>query len=302
MKKPAETNEEKTASDIQNIQARAYRVFIESVRRKIIVNNFRLPKIAISVFIAVAFLTSVIFSVIYYGRNLTPAAILDRSVGNLLESKNIDYNGVIKLIFSHADKEEKLDLGDLEIYSLLKRSVSDSHEIIVQGEHGWSSGFPEGKYDLTWSVSDKKVFGFEGYYSGYELFYKANPYAYSELVDDDLKKNYSEVDLEAFLHKVLSDEDLGTVSDARLEDFNFEVVQTFPDDLIEGSNSYHYKVKMSGTGRVEKLLENVNYDDLDVWIDRKSKKIKKVKGYVRLINIGMEGNNLDIQIELKSGI
>jgi hypothetical protein len=246
--------------------------------------------------------TAFVSSVLYYRKNFTPDTIVRKAVANLIKQRDVTYNATTKLTFQYADTEEKINLNGLEAYSLLKKTVANNHEMVMQGEHTWSSEVPSGKYDLIWSVSDKKVFGLEGHYQGYQVFYKVNPYVYSDLVDEKLTKNYSSVDLKELVSKIVSDEDLKSLEEFRMENLDFDVVQVFQDDFIKGNKAYHYKVKLLGKGSAEKIINGIKNDNFDFWIDKKSLDIEKVKGNFTLVNIGVEGNNLDIQFDLILGI
>lgn len=246
-------------------------------------------------------LSALTISLVYYRRNFTPNMIVKKAVANLIKQKKATYNATARLTFQYADKEEKIDLNGLEAYSLLKKAVSDNHEMTIQGEHDWSSDIPNGKYDLTWSVSDKKVFGLEGYYMGYQLYYKVNPYVYSDLVDKKLTSDYSEFDLKDLLSKTLPIEYVGYINEFRFEELDFEVIEVFQDDYIKGDKAYHYKVKVSGEGTANKILSGVKIDGIDFWIGKKNLDIEKIKGNFSLVNIGVEGNNLDVLYELTIG-
>lgn len=255
--------------------------------------------------ISVAFLilaAALVFSILYYQNNFTPNVIVKKAVSNLIKQGKVKYNATAKLTFQYADTEEKIDLNGLEAYSLLKKTVANNHEMVAQGEHEWSGEIPSGKYDLIWSVSDKKVFGLEGYYQGHQVFYKVNPYVYSDLVDEKLTKNYSTVDLKELLSKMASSDGLKSVEGFQMENLEINVVQVFQDDFIKGDKAYHYKVKLLSKGGVEKFLDGIKNGSYDLWIDKRSLDLKKVKGNFTLVNIGAEGNNLDIQFDLILGI
>lgn len=242
------------------------------------------------------------FLIIFYKRNFTPDAILNRSFKNVLADKNFKYDGTVKLTFLYADREESVNVSDLEIYSLLKKPTADYYETVVQGKHDWSRGYPEGMFVLTWSVSDEKVFGFEGNYQGYELFYKANPYIYEDLVDEQLKKNYSKVDIKDLLEKSLTFEDNELFRGVRFEDFQFRITEVYQNDFIDSKESYHYRIKLSGVNNADKLLSGFKHDDLDVWVEKESKKIQRIKGKIEFVDIGMEGNNMDLLFDFKFDI
>lgn len=235
----------------------------------------------------------------YYKLNFTPSAILKKSVVNFINKKNVDYDGTIDLTFSYADKEEKFSVNDVEIYSLLKKSVSDSHSVKIFGRHSWENGTHSGKFDLTWKVSDKNVFSFEGNYQNSSLYYKITPHIYPDLVDEDVKNNYSEIDLNEFFSKIASEGDRDLVSGIEISDVIFDVTEVFQNDTIDGRVVRHYKVKLSGKNEAEKLLNNFNYNDFDVWIEKKSQQIKKIKGAVTVNDIGAEGNNMELQFDIK---
>ena len=135
MEKPVVTNQKIITPDIQKNQEQVVPNLSDVVEKKTVLKNFRIPKIILVAFITVTVFTSIYFSIIYYKRNFTPGSILTRSLGNLIKNNSIKYEGVIKLSFSYANKEEQLNLSDLEIYTLIKRSMSDTHEVVVQGEH-----------------------------------------------------------------------------------------------------------------------------------------------------------------------
>ena len=254
----------------------------------------------IFIIILAVFLAGIVFFAFsYYRLNFTPAAILRRSIVNFIDKKNVNYKGNIRLTFLYKDRQEKLSINDIEIYSLLKRSASDNHEVEIAGSHNWENGTPKGSFNLTWSVSDKKIFALEGNYKNSLLSYKVNPYVYSDLVDEDIKKNYSEIDLSEFFSTIATEEDRDLISGTIAKDFIFTVSEVFQDDIIDGSNNFHYKVKLSGENGAERLLKSFKYDDLDVWIDKKSKEIRKIKGSASIENIGVEGNNMDVQFDLK---
>lgn len=260
-------------------------------------------KIFLRILAVVIIITSlagiVFFTLSYYKLNFTPAAILRRSVVNFINRRNVDYKGTIKITFSYKDKQEKLSINDIEIYSLLKRSGADNHEVEITGNHNWENSPQKGSFNLVWNVSGKKIFTLDGNYQNSHLSYKVDPYVYSDLVDENIKNKYSEIDLSDLFSTIASKEDRDLISGINTEDLIFTVSDVFQDDIIDGSKNYHYKVKMSGKNEIEKILERLNYGDLDVWIDKKSKEIKKIKGGVAIENIGVEGNDMDVQFDLK---
>lgn len=273
---------------------------IQKVKKGVLGNLGRKAILISAVFLI--FAAAVIISILYYQNNFTPNVIVKKAVANLVKHGGVKYNASAKLTFQYADTEEKIDLNGLEAYSLLKKTVANNHEMVLQGEHKWSGEIPSGKYDLTWSVSDKKVFGLEGYYQGYQVFYKVNPYVYSNVVDEKLTKDYSVIDLRELMSKTISGEDLKSIDEFRPEDLEFNVTQVFQDDFIKGNKAYHYKVEFLGKDGVEKLLKGIKNGSFDFWIDKKSLDLEKVKGSFTLIDIGAEGNNLDIQLDLMLGI
>ena len=72
------------------------------------------------------------------------------------------YNVIQKVAFIYEGKTANLNLNDVEEQTLLKRSLSDKHRIVLSGDHSRYEDHPEGKYHLVWEIADEKAFAAEG--------------------------------------------------------------------------------------------------------------------------------------------
>lgn len=239
------------------------------------------------------------FLVSYIKQNFTPDAILKTALMNVKNEKHIKYDTDIKMAFSYANKDEKINVSDMEVYSLLTKSSSDKYEIKLTGEHDWKEATPSGNFILNWNIDDKKIFALDSNYRGQFLNYKVTPYEYVDLVEASTKETYSRVDLQEILGRMLSQKTFNEVNNLQEGDIDFIVLESFPDDIIESEKTYHYKIHVSFKGEMERLLSGIYFDDSDIWIGKQSKMIKKVKTSFEIKDIGSAGNNMNINLESK---
>jgi len=112
---------------------------------------------SLSVILLVCFFAAgIIYGIYYYKSNFTPSSILERAVKNMLSAGGVNYKINSKVVFSYKGDEQKLNVSESEIYTVLKSSVSDSHEIKVIGNHYWQEGRVFGRFNLDWSVWQRK--------------------------------------------------------------------------------------------------------------------------------------------------
>lgn len=244
-------------------------------------------------------LLSIFIFALYYTKNLTPGAILNKTLLNLGNNKNFKYNGDIKLTFSSSQSQSNADLNEMEIYSIIGKSNSDNHEISVQGEFNRGGNFPTGNFNLVWSISGKKAFGFDGKTSGYEILYKAQSYPYSGLVSERSSDEYSSLNLKDLLTKIYFESGQSDFPNVNLNSFNYEVIEVLPDDIIDSQKSYHYKIKISPKENINNIFSNVTFDNWDIWVGKKSHDILRVEGVIKVNNVGIEGNGMNIQFDVK---
>jgi hypothetical protein len=242
-------------------------------------------------------LTIVLF--LYYKNNLSSEAILRKTLLNLSSNKNFKYNGTVKLTFSSRDVQKNLDLNEIEIYSLVKRSNSDNHEISIQGEVNRGSDVPEGNFNLSWSISNQKMFGFVGKFTGYEILYKAESYPYSGLISEKSADEYSVLNLKDLFTKIYFDQDQSDLPNINLDSFKYKIVEVLPDDLTDGQKAYHYKIRITPKDDVGSIFSNIALDDWDIWIEKRSQEVVRIEGVSAVNNVGMEGNSMNIQFDLK---
>lgn len=255
------------------------------------------------VYFGIAFLIFTFIAVGYFIldlllRNFTPQAIFTRSLTAFGELKEYKYNLILKVAFIYEGETANLNLNDVEAQTLLKRSLSDKHRIILNGDHSRYEDHPEGKYDLVWEIADEKAFTAEGYYQGFDFFYKITPYLYPGVIDEKITDNYQKLNIGELLSSLMPVEDLQLLEKISFDDLTYEVVEAYPDDLINGNKSYHYKVRIYKKDDLEKLLSQVEIGNLDVWITKKERILKKLKGEVVFRNFGSQDNTLDIQYEM----
>lgn len=242
-------------------------------------------------------ISTILFSVFYFKKNFTPKAILIKSLQNFKNGKYVKYDTDVKMTFSYANKDEKINIGDMEVYSLLSKNTSDKYEIKLSGEHNWRDASPSGNFILTWNIDDRKVFAVDSKYTGFDLSYKVNPYEYEGMVGTELKDNYSVMDLSDVLKRILSESAYNDLFNLHEDDIDLEITETYPDDTIDSEKSYHYKIKLNLKGETGELLAGVDTGDLDIWIAKRGLVLKKIKTGMEIKNIGTEGNNMIINVE-----
>ena len=267
----------------------------ESIKKSHLLNKY-----IFFVIIGLLFIFSItIVFYFYYKNNLSSDAILKKTLFNLNSNKNFKYNGNIKLTFISRNTQDNLDLNEIEIYSLIKRSNSENHDISVQGDVNRENDIPEGNFNLSWSISNQNMFGFIGKFIGYEILYKAESYPYSGLISEKSTDEYSHLNMKDLITKIYFDKDQSDLSDINLNSFNYEIIELLPDDLIDNQKTYHYKIRMTPKDYISSIFSNITLDDWDIWIGKKTQEIVRIEGVTSVKNVGMEGNGMNIQFDLK---
>ena len=230
--------------------------------------------------------------------NFTPQTILTKSLTSFEGLKEYKYNVILKVAFIYEGEMANLDLNDVEAQTLLKRSLSDKHRIILNGDHSRYEDYPKGKYDLIWEIADEKAFEAEGYYQGFDFFYKITPYLYPGVIDEKITGSHQKLNIEELLSSLMPAEDVQLFEKISFDDLTYEVVEAYPDDLLDGNKTHHYKVRIHKKDDLGKFLSQMEIGNLDMWITKKEKILKKLKGEVVFRNFGSKDNTLDIQYEI----
>ena len=249
------------------------------------------------VFLSSFLTSSLLFLYVYIQRVTSADYIFNKALSILINSEKVNYKTDAKIFFSSNNNGEDTNLSQLEEYQNLKRSSSETYELKITGDIDRSVNPIKGNYDLSWSKPDEKIFGFDGYFQGYDLFYKVN-YSYIDIVPESLKSDYSQIDL----YDILSSAFLNNTSlddlNSDFKDIRFKVVEKLPEDLLGNSRTDHYKVEMVFPDSLKEFTKNINLTDLDVWINKKDRHILMIKGMVELENLGMEGSGMSINFQV----
>ena len=246
---------------------------------------------------------SVVYFFFYY---LSPTQIIRRALENSLTSGTLDYVGELTGEFMFNEQMDSVD--EFSNLDLLSKTFS-SYKFDLKGFYKPSDR--NGYLDITLS-SDGNGFGEAEVISVDGLFFKITKIEATNIFDNkDLIGKWF------VLGSGVMQEPKGeTESDtSRYYNQPFLVFQeNLPYDFISGEESYHYKVGVDKDD-LEKLftqnireeetrkflsnsVKSIEFTDTDIWIGKKDGLVKKIRTYAMINNVGTEGNNLKLKLEL----
>ncbi len=246
-----------------------------------------------TVFFSAIFLVLIaLYSFILFRQNKTPDAVVKKALSIFFNKKNVSYNTDIRVNFSYASDTGDILLNNDEIYSLVRRSSSDSHSLNINGTHEWQD-VPKGRFKIVWDLSDGNTFDIQGEYVKDILNYKIISDLGVGVENNENEGGYTSIKLNNLASKILEDEQKRRLDSISADDFNFRVVETLANDVLNNQDCRHYKIKPEAEeGYANELLGTFNPDYFDVWIVRKTNELKRIKGCLNIKNIGLEGNDL----------
>jgi len=251
----------------------------------------------IVILLSLSFIVSLgIFLFIYIRSVYSPDAILGKAIGKFIENPKTKYESDIKFYFSSKENNNtSLEGLSPDLYQVLRRSSVETYNIKISGDIDRSGDKPKGKYELTWSSSGQKMFGFEGYFQGYDLFYKVN-YSYQEVLEN-VQDGYSKVNISDLFSKTVFNDPSPKTFD--LDALKFKVKEVYPDDIISDIRANHFKVEVTDPIFISKIIPSSELTDFDVWISKKNHYLLRLKGRFEITDVGMEGNSMIIDFDTR---